>query len=139
MNVPIPPLYFAEEDDGTWLVLDGLQRLSSIKEFYNNEYSLIKLEVLAELNKKKYVDLPLKSKNLLDDGMLRVNIIKNDSHRDIKYDIFMRLNRGAVTLNYQELRNCMYRGNLNDAAKELCEENQDFLNIYCLIHLSFLV
>lgn len=129
MNVPIPPLYFAEEDDGTWLVLDGLQRLSSIKEFYNNEYSLIKLEVLADLNKKKYVDLPLKSKNLLDDGMLRVNIIKNDSHRDIKYDIFMRLNRGAVTLNYQELRNCLYRGNLNDAAKELCERNQDFLNI----------
>ena len=55
--------------------------------------------------------------------MLRVNVIKKDSHRDIKYDIFMRLNRGAVTLNYQELRNCMYRGNLNDAAKELCEEN----------------
>jgi len=129
MNVPIPPLYFAEEDDGTWLVLDGLQRLSSINEFYNNEYSLIKLEVLTELNKKKYVDLPLKSKNLLDDGMLRVNIIKNDSHRDIKYDIFMRLNRGAVTLNYQELRNCLYRGNLNDAAKELCKKNQDFLNI----------
>lgn len=41
----------------------------------------------------------------------------------------MRLNRGAVTLNYQELRNCMYRGNLNDAAKELCKENTDFLKI----------
>lgn len=129
MNVPIPPLYFAEEDNGNWLVLDGLQRLSSIKNFYDNEFALCKLEVLSELNKRKYKDLPPKSKSLLDDGMLRVNVIKKDSHRDIKYDIFMRLNRGAVTLNYQELRNCMYRGNLNDAAKELCEENEDFLKI----------
>jgi hypothetical protein len=127
MNVPIPPLYFAEEDDGKWLVLDGLQRLYSILNYYNNEFALTKVEVLEELQKMKYKDLPPKAKSLLDDGLLRVNIIKKDSHRDIKYDIFMRLNRGAVTLNYQELRNCLYRGNLNDAAKELCSENRDFL------------
>lgn len=129
MNVPIPPLYFAEEENGKWLVLDGLQRLSSIKKYYDNEFSLNKLEVLKELNKLKYRELPLKAKGLLDDGLLRVNVIKKDSHRDIKYDIFMRLNRGAAILNYQELRNCMYRGNLNDAAKELCSENKQFLDI----------
>lgn len=68
MNVPIPPLYFAEEENGNWLVLDGLQRLSSIKDFYDNEYALTKLEVLTELNKRKYKDLPPKSRSLLDDG-----------------------------------------------------------------------
>lgn len=129
MNVPIPPLYFAEEDDGKWLVLDGLQRLYSILNYYDNEFALNKVEVLEELQKMKYKDLPPKAKSLLDDGLLRVNIIKKDSHRDIKYDIFMRLNRGAVTLNYQELRNCLYRGNLNDAAKELCNENTTFLKM----------
>ena len=72
MNVPIPPLYFAEEENGNWLVLDGLQRLSSIRNFYDNEFALTKLEVLTELNKMKYKDLPPKSKSLLDDGMLRV-------------------------------------------------------------------
>jgi hypothetical protein len=65
----------------------------------------------------------------LDDGLLRVNVIKKDSHPDIKYDIFMRLNKGAVTLNYQELRNCLFRGALNDTAKELVEQNKDFLSI----------
>lgn len=129
MNVPIPPLYFAEEENGDWLVVDGLQRLSSIWKYYDNEFALTKLEVLTELNKLKYKDLPPKSRSLLDDGMLRVNVIRKDSHMDIKYDIFMRLNRGAVTLNYQELRNCMYRGRLNDAAKELCSENEDFMKI----------
>lgn len=129
MNVPIPPLYFAEEENGKWLVLDGLQRLYSILNYYDNEFALNKVEVLEELQKMKYKDLPPKAKSLLDDGLLRVNIIKKDSHRDIKYDIFMRLNRGAVTLNYQELRNCLYRGNLNDAAKELCKENTVFLKM----------
>ena len=129
MNVPIPPLYFAEEEDGSWLVLDGLQRLSSILNYFDNEFALTKLEVLKELEKVKYKDLPPKSKDLLNNGLLRVNIIRKDSHKDIKYDIFMRLNRGAVTLNYQELRNCLYRGNLNDGAKELCDENKDFLDI----------
>ena len=129
MNVPIPPLYFAEEEDGSWLVLDGLQRLSSILNYFDNEFALTKLEVLKELEKVKYKDLPPKSKDLLNNGLLRVNIIRKDSHKDIKYDIFMRLNRGAVTLNYQELRNCLYRGNLNDGAKELCDENKCFLSI----------
>ncbi|HCT65510.1 MAG TPA: hypothetical protein DIC60_09660 [Lachnospiraceae bacterium] len=129
MNVPIPPIYFAEEEDGRWLVLDGLQRLYSIMNYYDNEFQLSKLEVLEELQKMKYKDLPPKAKSLLNDGLLRVNVIKKDSHRDIKYDIFMRLNRGAVTLNYQELRNCLYRGNLNNAAKELCHENTEFLKI----------
>ena len=49
MNVPIPPLYFAEEEDGKWLVVDGLQRLLAIKTFYENEYSLKKLEIIREL------------------------------------------------------------------------------------------
>lgn len=129
MNVPIPPLYFSEEEDGTWLVLDGLQRLSSIKDFYDNSFALGKLDVLKELNKCRYKDLNPKSKSLLDDGLFRVIVIRKDSHPDIKYDIFMRLNQGAVTLNYQELRNCLYRGKLNDLAKQLCCDNQDFLGI----------
>lgn len=129
MNVPIPPIYFAEEDNDKWLVIDGLQRLTSLLNFYNNEYKLKSLDIISELEGLKYKDLPPKAKSLLDSGMMRVNVIKKDSHPDIKYDIFMRLNKGAVTLNYQELRNCMYRGNLNNLAREITEENEDFLTM----------
>lgn len=129
MNVPIPPLYFAEEENNKWLVVDGLQRLYSILTFFQNEYGLYHLEIIKELENLKYKDLPPKSKSLLNDGLLRVNVIKKDSHPDIKYDIFMRLNKGAVILNYQELRNCLYRGSLNDLAKELVKGNRDFLAI----------
>lgn len=129
MNVPIPPLYFAEEEDNRWLVVDGLQRLNSILKYFQNEYELKKLEILKELEKFKYKDLPPKAKGLLNDGLMRINVIKNDSHADIKYDIFMRLNKGSVILNYQELRNCLYRGHLNNAAREIVQENKDLLAI----------
>lgn len=124
MNVPIPPLYFAEEKNGKWLVVDGLQRLRSIKSYFENEFVLKKLEIIKELEGKKFKDLPPKAKCLLKDGLLRINVIKFESHPDIKYDIFMRLNKGAVTLNNQELRNCLYRGSLNEMLKELVKDQE---------------
>lgn len=129
MNVPIPPLYFAEEEGGGWLVIDGLQRLNSIKNYYQNEFGLKNLEIIKELENLKYKDLPPKAKDLLNDGLMRINVIKKDSHPDIKYDIFMRLNKGSVTLNYQELRNCLYRGALNEVIKKFVRENKDFQKI----------
>ncbi len=132
MNVPIPPLYFAEESDGKWLVIDGLQRLNSLLRFFQNEFTLKKLEILKDLEKMKFKDLPPKAKSMLSNGLLRVNVIKKDSHPDIKYDIFMRLNKGAVTLNYQELRNCLYRGRLNDLAKDIVDESQELMDIFNL-------
>ncbi len=121
MNVPIPPLYFSEEENGKWLVVDGLQRLLAIRNYYQNEYNLKKLEIIKELDGKKFKDLPQKPRDLFKDGLLRINVIKKDSHPDIKYDIFMRLNRGAVSLNNQELRNCLYRGLLNTKLKSMVE------------------
>jgi uncharacterized protein with ParB-like and HNH nuclease domain len=129
MNVPIPPIYFAEEEDGKWLVIDGLQRLNSLLRFFQNEFGLKKLDILEDIDKHKYKDLPPKAKSLLDNGQLRANVIRKDSHPDIKYDVFMRLNKGAVTLNYQELRNCLYRGSMNNLAKKIVEENKDLLEI----------
>ena len=129
MNVPIPPLYFAEEESGRWLVIDGLQRLNTIKQFFQNEFALKGLDIIKELEGLKYKDLPPKAKDLLKDGLMRINVIKKDSHDDIKYDIFMRLNKGSVTLNYQELRNCLYRGELNDKAKTFVKTNKDFQKI----------
>jgi hypothetical protein len=140
MNVPIPPLYFAEEESGRWLVIDGLQRLNTINQFFQNEFSLKGLDIIKELEGLKYKDLPPKAKDLLKDGLMRINVIKKDSHEDIKYDIFMRLNKGSVTLNYQELRNCLYRGNLNDFAKDYASTNKDFQKVIKLkkVHERYL-
>ena len=128
LNIPIPVVYASEEDDSTWNIVDGLQRLYSLKRFYDNNFKLIGLQVLSELNGLKYDELNPKAKRMLNNGSLRVILIFNDSNPEIKYDIFMRLNTGSVKLNEQELRNCLYRGNVNDLIKML-RKNPKFLKI----------
>ncbi len=117
LNIPIPVIYASEEEDNTWNIVDGLQRLTALTRFFENRFKLRGLGVLSELNGSSYHDLNTKAKRVLNNGNLRIILLFNDSHPEIKYDIFMRLNSGAVKLNEQELRNCLYRGNLNDAIK----------------------
>lgn len=135
LNIPIPPIYLSEDENMIWSVIDGLQRLTSLKNFYNNEFKLRGLEVLTELEGKYYSNgsssLPPKYKNILDQSLLRMIVIKHGSHPDIKFDVFARINKGSVHLNDQELRNCIYRGQFNDLLKEL-RNNKNFLNILSL-------
>ncbi len=119
LNVPIPIIYVAEDDEGKWIVVDGLQRLNSLRRFFDNEFKLTGLEILNELSREQFSTLNPKAKRMVKNGIMRVIVIKSDSHPEIKYDIFQRLNRGSVKLNEQELRNCMYRGKFCDILKEL--------------------
>jgi len=128
LNIPIPQVFVSVEEDGMWNVIDGQQRLTSLKRFFDNEFKLRGLEVLAELNGSNYSSLDDKPQRLLHGGNIRIVAIHEDSHPDIKFDVFMRINQGAVQLNAQELRNCLYRGSLNDALHKMAE-NQDLLNI----------
>lgn len=128
LNIPIPVIYASEEEDIKWNIVDGLQRLYSLVRFYKNNFKLRGLSILSELNGKKYSELPDKAKRLLNNGNLRVILIFNDSHPEIKYDIFQRLNTGSVKLNEQELRNCIFRGSLNNTLKEMVQ-NKKFQEI----------
>ena len=124
LNVPIPVIYVSQEQDDTWSVIDGLQRLYSLKRFFEGKFKLSGLEILSELNKHDINSLNPKALRLLKNGLLRVIMITHDSNEEIKYDVFMRLNTGSVHLNEQELRNCLYRGNLNRLLKELTNNVQ---------------
>lgn len=119
LNVPIPVIYVEEDDESKWNVVDGLQRLNTLRRFFANEFKLTGLEVLSELNKSQFSTLNPKAQRVLKNGILRIIVILQESHPEIKYDIFQRLNRGAVRLNEQELRNCLYRGSFNELLKEL--------------------
>ena len=128
LNVPIPVVYMAEDNENRWNVVDGLQRLYSLKRFFSDEFKLSKLEILPELKGLKYSQLNPKAKRILRNGIIRIIVIFQESHHEIKYDIFMRLNGGAIKLNEQELRNCLYRGSFNDLLKKL-RSNEKFLKM----------
>ena len=119
LGIPIPVFYFAENKSGKYHVVDGLQRLSTIKQYFNNEFFLKKLEHLnKECNGKYYKensnDVKTKGKALdrkhtrrLENAQLIVNVIEFASPQKVKYDIFKRLNTGGRPLNKQEVRNCI--------------------------------
>ena len=135
MSIPIPTIFLAENNDETFEVIDGQQRLTTIFNFMKSKLdnsklenlpvylrdsdvlSLSGLETLKQFNGKKYSsmgDVQRKFNNV----SLPVVIIKKDSTEDIKYDIFSRINSGSIKLNNQELLNVMYRGVLIDALNQ---------------------
>jgi len=128
LEVPIPIIYLAEEADGKLTVIDGQQRLQSLFRFLNNEFKLTGLSVLSHLNGKYFKDLDKNLQRQIKNSTLRVIEIQKESHPDVKFEIFERLNVGAVKLSDQELRNCIYRGKYNDLIKELAED-KDFLSL----------
>lgn len=128
LEVPIPTIYTAEQDDGSEVVIDGQQRLTTFCSFLNDEFRLSGLEVCKELNHKSFktlgaIDPSYQEK--IEYYPLRVIKILKDSDLSVRFDIFERLNRGSVKLNDQELRNCIYRGAFNDFIKELAKD-KDF-------------
>jgi hypothetical protein len=124
LDIPVPVVYLNKTGDGKYEVIDGLQRLTSVFDFFDNKYVLQRLDVRTELNGKKFQDLPNQDQEKLEDVTLRSFEITHGS-RDIQFIVFERLNTGGVKLNDMEIRNCLYRGVLNDLVKEL-PNNSDF-------------
>ena len=132
LNIPIPVIYASEDEDLKWNIVDGLQRLHSLKRFKDGEFRLKGLETLEDLNGYKFEQLDFSIQKKLLRGELRIVVLQNESDSNIQYDIFMRLNSGAVRLNEQELRNCLYRGRLNNTIKKIVANNNEIKQIFSL-------
>ena len=116
LNVPVPPIYLAEEDYGIYSIIDGKQRITAVADYLNNVFALKGLEEFPELIGARFRDLPRTLQNALRvRPYLRVITLLKQSHPRLKYEVFIRLNRGGIRLNNQEIRNVAFRGPLNDA------------------------
>ncbi len=131
LDVPIPVVYLAEEQDGSYSVIDGQQRLTSFLSFLegkfpdNRPFKISGLKVLPELNRKLFTDLDPELQKKIRSTTIHSIIIKKESNSDIKFEIFERLNTGSTKLNEDEIRNTVYRGKYIDLLAEL-SENQVF-------------
>ena len=124
IDLPIPVIYLAVNDEGKYEVIDGLQRLTSVFNFLDNEYKLTGLEIKIDLNGRQFNDLPEDLQDKLADSTLRTFELSHKTSKDLMFLIFERLNTGGVVLNEMEIRNCLYRGKLNDLIKELAQFNE---------------
>lgn len=135
MNIPIPPIFLYEYEFSKYEVMDGLQRLTAIKEFYDDKFPLESLEYWKELNGKKYSELPQEIKSGIDRRYLSsLILLKETANSKTKADemkqlVFERINSGGVKLEYQESRNALYSGNFNDLVITL-SRNEYFCKIF---------
>lgn len=118
-NVPVPPVYLAEERRGVYAVIDGKQRLTAIVQYLNDDYALSGLGLKEDLEGKRFSDLAPEESAELGMRPLRAVIILRLTPDWVKHEVFVRLNRGGQPLNAQEIRNVAYAGPLNDKIIEL--------------------
>lgn len=128
LGIPLPVVYLAEEEKGKKSVIDGQQRLTSFFSFISGkfpdgkEFKLGKMQVFHELKGKTYADLNDEYQARIEDCPIRTITFLKGSDPELKFNVFERLNTGAVALNDQELRNCIYRGKYNELLKELASD-----------------
>jgi len=134
LDIPLPVIYLSEEKDGKEYVIDGQQRLTAFFSFIDGQFpdgidfKLTGLKVFTELNRKSFKEIDEELQDKIRYCKIRTITFRRESEADLKFEIFERLNTGAVSLNDQELRNCIYRGPYNELLKKL-SKNQDFMDL----------
>ncbi len=137
INVPVPPVFLYEVSYANYEVMDGLQRISTIIDYYNDKFELAGLIQWSELNGMKYSQLPDKIKEGIDRRYLSSIILLNESASDpekamqMKQLVFERLNTGGEMLSGQEIRNAIYNGKMNDRCIKL-SDNEIFKRLWGL-------
>lgn len=133
LGLPVPSIFVATNEDFTWEVVDGLQRLSTLVHFIGDSDKLLAqvgkekplrlegLDKLTELNGVDFEGLEDDVKLYFMRRTLRVTALSDKSDLQVRFDLFERLNGGAVSLTPQEVRACIYRGDFNDLLDELAE------------------
>lgn len=128
LRIPLPTLYAAEDEDETWAIVDGIQRLSTIVRFIspdNKEFTALRLKNLEylgrEFNDCTFEDLPVRLKRRLRETELVVHVIKHGTPEEVKFNIFARINTGGLPLSGQELRHALIPGAARNVLKHLAE------------------
>jgi len=162
LSIPIPPIFVAEDEEGIWELVDGLQRVATFISFFGelntdvsalpyqiddeddveedgeisigNKWTLEAGGLIQSLEGFNIDTLPTKYKINLKRSVCRVEILRGESNTAMKYELFKRLNSGGSKATPQEIRNAVYRA-VNPAINDLISElsqNQSFQKLTAL-------
>jgi hypothetical protein len=123
LNFPLPPFYLNQDKKGNLLIIDGLQRTTTLIDFMDNKFVLSELEALPDYNGLNFKLLPPEIQSKIEDKKLLLYILKPTTPTVVIYDMFNRINTGGTQLNRQEVRNCIFRGESTRLLKKLANED----------------
>ncbi len=133
MGLPVPAVFVATNNNGSWDVVDGLQRISTIVRFMGSDAARKKLGMAEPLELRDlpqlrrfegvtFANLPRPIRFLLEKRYIRVQVLSDQSVYDVRFELFRRLNSGAIALSAQEVRTVLYRGPFNRLLEELADD-----------------
>lgn len=143
MGLPVPQVFLYVNDEDQLEIIDGQQRIMSVKYFFegyfgepdaNSKRQVFKLKGLSErseYNGKTFAELSQRDQRRLKNTSLRaihIKQLKPSARNDSVFHIFERLNTGGTQLKPQEIRNAVYRGSIVEKLKAL-NENADWRKI----------
>lgn len=134
LGIPIPSLFMATNPDGTWEVIDGVQRLSTLIHFSDNDNAKERTDIsgnlilkdlgkLSSFNNKSFADMPKNIQMNFYLKPIKVTTLSDKSDKKVRFDLFERLNTGGLRLSDQEIRNCIYKGEFREFIKDLAQND----------------
>lgn len=124
MCLPLPPIYLKKESDTKFIVVDGLQRSATLKDFMDDKFELIGLNKLQDINGLKFSQLDSVHDGLsarIEDCQLNIYVMQPSVSMSMIYDVFNRINTGGTQLNRQEIRNCILKGHATELLKDVAD------------------
>ena len=122
LRIPIPAFYFDGGIKDNWLIIDGLQRITALKEFVvDGTLELSGLEFFHDVEGVKYAELPRTFIRRIKETNIVAYIVKGGTPANVKYNIFKRINTGGLELKPQEIRHALYQGNATDLCKRFAK------------------
>lgn len=132
MGLPLPPIYLKKDSDTRYIVVDGQQRSSTLRDFMDGKLVLTGLEpegrnILNNATIDTLDNLKDGLRARIEDRQLFIYVMEPSVPMSVVYDVFNRINTGGTQLSRQEIRNCIFQGRSTRMLKTIAEEKA-FIN-----------